>query len=140
MKTSSNPTWAPAIPQNAHPLAKENGLYQYPPDRRDPERRWFMFDYEDPSPRWKRVPADYYRKRKESYVPRGDDPTLLVSEPEDGAIRVMAEGYQYVHKPTTDDYFADGELGSNTSWCSRTFQRLVPRKLIKRSSTTSPRI
>jgi hypothetical protein len=97
---ASSQSTTPSVTEGTHPLVIANNLHKLPPDqaRRDPSRPWFMFDYEDPSPKFKVMPPDFDWQVKGDYIIDApcDDPNL-VDERSRRTVAVSARGYQSVH-------------------------------------------
>jgi hypothetical protein len=96
---ASSQSTTPSVTGRAHPLVIANNLRNLPPDpaRRDPARPWFMFDYEDPSPKFKVMPPDFVWKEDLEYIDAPPHDRKLVDEGDERTVAVSARGYQSVH-------------------------------------------
>jgi hypothetical protein len=79
-------------------MVRKNHLFRLPPEPLGARRPWLMWDYEDPIPKFRRIPFDSKltidTTRRFKYISPGDDPAALLDEPGEDRLPVMAQGYQ----------------------------------------------
>jgi hypothetical protein len=66
----------PKVPKNADEINVDNGFHQLPPSRLDFKRPWFIYDYEDPAPKFRWVDTNH-TSREDGYISEGRDEATL---------------------------------------------------------------
>ena len=83
----------PQVPPNSNPLTIENNLHLVPNSQIDFTRPWFICDWVDPAPKFRRMGDDYDWDNPDECVSMGEDQSALADIREEGTKPVFVYGY-----------------------------------------------